>query len=227
MTDLALQNPEAWRRVGIMGGTFDPIHHGHLVVAEEARDRFQLDRVVFVPNGEPPHKKPYDVSDGGHRFNMCVLATGGNPYFAVSREEIERPGVSYTVDTLRAFRARLGPVVEMFFITGADAVLEIMTWHQPDVILGECQIVAAHRPGFDLSLLGQALGPDRMARVQALAIPAMDVSSTDLRHRVAEGRSIGYLTPDSVVDYISKMGLYHDADTIERSAQGGQAHASR
>lgn len=224
MTDLALQNHEAWRRVGIMGGTFDPIHHGHLVVAEEARDRFQLDRVVFVPNGEPPHKKPYSVSCGEHRFNMCVLGTGGNPYFAVSREEIGRPGVSYTADTLRTFRARLGPDVEMFFITGADAVLEIMTWYQPDAILEECQIVAAHRPGFDLSLLGQALGPDRMTRILALAIPAMDVSSTDLRRRVCEGRSLGYLTPDSVVDYISKMGLYHDADIIEARSQD-QAHA--
>jgi nicotinate-nucleotide adenylyltransferase len=227
MTDLALQNHEPWRRLGIMGGTFDPIHHGHLVVAEEARDRFQLDRVVFVPNGEPPHKKPYAVSDREHRFNMCVLATGGNPFFAVSREEIDRPGVSYSVDTLRAFRDHLGPDVEMLFITGADAVLEIMTWYQPDAILQQCHIVAAHRTGFDLSRLGQALGPDRSARIKALAIPAMDVSSTDLRQRVAEGRSIGYLTPDPVVDYINKMGLYREADIDEAPKQSDGAHAHR
>lgn len=206
--DLALQNGQVWRRIGLMGGTFDPIHHGHLVVAEEARERFGLERVIFVPNRQPPHKKDYQVTDAEHRYNMCLLATADNPHFTVSREEIDRPGPSYTIDTIRAFRAQLGPETELYFITGADAVLEILTWRSPDAILSECHVVAAHRPGFDLSRLEPVLGRERAHKVQALAIPALDISSTDIRRRVAEGRSIRYLTPQAVEGYIHKMGLY-------------------
>lgn len=191
-----------------MGGTFDPIHLGHLVVAEEARARFELERVIFVPNRQPPHKKDYQVTDAEHRYAMCLLATASNPFFEVSREELERPGPSYTVDTLRAFRARLGADAELYFITGADAVLEIMTWREPEAILAEAHVVAVHRPGFDLSRLAAVVGAERAARIRTMPMPGLEISSTDLRRRVAEGKSIRHLTADAVVDYIYKMGLY-------------------
>lgn len=206
--DLALENGRKWRRLGLMGGTFDPIHVGHLVVAEEARERFGLDRVLFVPNRQPPHKQGRKVTAAEHRYVMCVLATADNPAFAVSRLEIDREGPSYTIDTIRALRAQLGPDVELYFITGADAVLEILTWRLPDAILGECHVVAAHRPGFDLARLEPVLGGDRARRVQAMALPALDISSTDIRLRVAEGRSVRYLTVPAVEGYLGKMGLY-------------------
>jgi len=195
-------------RLGLMGGTFDPIHLGHLVVAEEAREQFRLDRVVFVPNRQPPHKKDYQVTEAEHRYAMCVLATASNPFFEVSREELERPGPSYTVDTIRAFRARVGPNTELYFITGADAVLEIMSWREPDVILGEAHLVAVHRPGFDLGRLAAVVGAERAARILTMPMPGIEISSTELRRRVAEGRSIRHLTADAVVDYINKMSLY-------------------
>lgn len=191
-----------------MGGTFDPIHLGHLVVAEEARTRFELERVIFVPNRQPPHKKDYAVTDPEHRYAMCLLATASNPYFEVSREEIERPGPSYTIDTIRAFRARLGRNVELYFITGADAVLEIMTWREPQAILAEARVVAVHRPGFDLERLTAVMEKGQAAKILTMPMPGLEISSTDLRRRVAEGRSIRYLTPDAVANYIGKMGLY-------------------
>lgn len=191
-----------------MGGTFDPIHLGHLVVAEEARTRFELERVIFVPNRQPPHKKDYQVTDAEHRYAMCLLATASNPFFEVSREELERPGPSYTIDTIRAFRARFGSNVELFFITGADAVLEIMTWREPEALLSEARVVAVHRPGFDLSRLSAVMEKEQAAKILTMPMPGLEISSTDLRRRVAEGRSISYLTPDAVADYIGKMGLY-------------------
>jgi nicotinate-nucleotide adenylyltransferase len=203
-----------------MGGTFDPVHYGHLLVAEEARERFGLDRVVFVPNNQPPHKRCFRTTDPEHRYNMCLLATANNPYFTVSREEINRGGVSYTIDTIRAFRAQLGPQVELYFITGADAVLEILTWRDPEAILSECHVVAAHRPGFDLGRLAPAIGHERAQKVQAMAIAALDISSTDIRSRIATGRSVRYLLPDSVQAYIRKSGIYLDLDKkeVERNA---------
>lgn len=191
-----------------MGGTFDPIHLGHLVVAEEARARFELERVIFVPNGQPPHKKDYRVTDAEHRYAMCLLATASNPFFEVSREELERPGPSYTIDTLRAFRARLGADAQLYFITGADAVLEIMRWREPEAILAQAHVVAVHRPGFDLSHLAAVVGAERAARILTMPTPGLEISSTELRRRVAEGKSIRHLTTDAVVDYIHKMGLY-------------------
>ncbi len=195
-------------KLGIMGGTFDPIHFGHLFVAEQARQRLGLDKVIFVPNGQPPHKKLYQVSDAEHRYAMCVLACADNPHFEVSRIEIDRPGPSYTIDTIREFRRAYGPHVELYFITGADAVLEILTWRQPDDILREAHVVAAHRPGFDLSRIDEVLGPERSSRVRAMAVPALDISSTDIRRRVAAGLSIRYLTPEPVRQYIYRHRLY-------------------
>jgi nicotinate-nucleotide adenylyltransferase len=191
-----------------MGGTFDPIHHGHLFAAEEARARFGLGRVIFVPCGEPPHKQGKECTPAEHRYIMCALAVASNPHFEICRVEIERPGPSYTIDTLRHFRARLEPGAELFFITGADAILEVMTWREADAVLREARCIAVARPGHDLSRLAAALGPERAAAIEVLDQPTLDVSSTDIRQRVATGRPIRYLTPTPVVQYIVKEALY-------------------
>ena len=196
-------------RIGLMGGTFDPVHYGHLLVAEQARQQYQLGEVVFVPNCVPPHKKDYQVSPAECRYAMVLLATGNNSCFSVSREEIQRSGPSYTIDTIRAFRRQLGPDVQLCFITGADAVWEILTWRQPQDIVAECQLIAAHRPGFDLQKITAVLGEDLAGKVEMLAMPEMDISSTQIRQRVARGQSIRYLTPQAVANYICKTGLYN------------------
>ena len=191
-----------------MGGTFDPVHYGHLLVAERAREQYQLGEVIFVPNSTPPHKKPYQVSPAEDRYAMVLLAIASNPRFSVSREEMGRPGPSYTIDTIRAFRQQLDPQVKLCFVTGADAVLDILTWRQPYDIVAECQLVAAYRPGFDLRKMTDILGEDWTGQVQMLAMPAIDVSSTQIRQRVAQGKSIRYLTSPAVQSYIRKAALY-------------------
>lgn len=205
-----MRNDEiAWsRRVAIMGGTFDPIHYAHLLIAEDVRQRFGLPRVLFMPSGNPPHKREHEVSPAEDRYIMAVLATADNPHFAVSRLEIERSGPSYTVDTIRQIKAKMGPGTQVLFVTGADAVLEIVTWHEPDAILDEATLVAVPRPGFDLSVLDETLGQERASKVTVIDAPLAEISSTMIRERVREGRSIRYLTPRPVIDYISKRGLY-------------------
>jgi nicotinate-nucleotide adenylyltransferase len=195
-------------RVAVLGGTFDPIHHGHLFAAEEVAARLGLPRVIFMPCGQPPHKTRGDLSPAADRHEMAVLATASNPRFEVSRLEIERDGPSYTIDTLSALRRTLGQAAEVYFIAGADAVLEIMTWKQPDAVLAECRMVAVHRPGYDLAQLATVLGPERAARIQPVAVHTLDISATDLRRRVREGRSLRYLTPEPVIEYIAQRGLY-------------------
>ena len=199
-------------RIGIMGGTFDPIHHGHLFAAEEARVRFGLERVVFVPCGQPPHKQGKVISAAEHRYLMAALATATNPHFEVSRVEIDREGPSYTIDTLRTFRERLYPGAELFFITGADAILEILTWRDPEAVLREARCIAVARPGHDLSRLAEAIGPERAAAVELLDQPTLDISSTEIRQRVGDGLPIRYLTPTPVVQYILKEALYARSD---------------
>lgn len=194
------------RRVGIMGGTFDPIHHGHLVAAEESHYALELDRVVFVPAGRPWQKRA-DLTPAELRFQMVKLATDGNPAFEVSAMEIEREGPTYTVDTLRDFRARCDPGVALFFITGADAILEILTWKEPDEALDLATFVAVSRPGYDIGRLDR-LGPAVKGRVVTLEIPALAISSTGIRRRVAEGRPIRYLVPDTVVRFVDEHALY-------------------
>lgn len=191
-----------------MGGTFDPIHHGHLFAAEEARARFRLDPVIFIPCGQPPHKADQEISPAECRYIMCALATASNPHFEVSRLEIDRPGPSYTIETLRHYRQRLGPEAELFFVTGADAILEILTWREPDAVLREARCIAVNRPGSDLSHLSNAIGEHRAARIEVLDLPAIEISSTGIRDRARKGLPIRYLTPDVVVDYITKEGLY-------------------
>ncbi len=203
------------QRLGIMGGTFDPIHYGHLLMAEEARQAFALDEVVFVPNGRPAHKKAYLVSSPEERYAMTLLATGSNPCFSASRIEIERPGPSYTIDTLREFRALHQDLETLYFITGADAVLEILTWHEYDHLVRECQFIAVTRPGFVLDRLPEIVDAAFLDRVHFLPIPRLEISSTDIRKRVREGRSIKYLTPEPVEAYIQQQGLYRFLQTIE------------
>lgn len=196
------------QRLGIMGGTFDPIHYGHLLMAEEARIAFALDRVMFVPNGRPAHKKIYAVSSPEDRYAMTLLATASNPDFSCSRLELERPGPSYTIDTLRAIRQRHPDLDALYFITGADAVLEILTWHEYDKLAQECRFIAVTRPGFVLERLAEIADKAFLDRVSFLPIPALEISSTDLRRRVREGRSLKYLTPEPVEAYIRQQGLY-------------------
>jgi nicotinate-nucleotide adenylyltransferase len=191
------------RRIGIMGGTFDPIHHGHLVAASEVASRFLLDEVVFVPTGQPWQKADYEVSAAEDRYLMTVIATASNPRFHVSRVDIDRDGPTYTVDTVRDLRAVYGPKVDMFFITGADALDKILSWKDADQIFDLAHLIGVTRPGFVLS---DAHLPD--ATVSLVQVPAMAISSTDCRRRVAEGQPVWYLVPDGVVQYIAKRQLY-------------------
>ncbi|MEO7715632.1 MAG: nicotinate-nucleotide adenylyltransferase [Capsulimonas sp.] len=195
-------------RIGIMGGTFDPIHFGHLLMAEEARQAFALDEVVFVPNGRPAHKKAYLVSSPEDRFVMTELATASNPQFSCSRIEIDRPGPSYAIDTIRAFRNQYPDLEALYFITGADAILQILTWHEYDRLVEQCRFIAVTRPGFSLERLSELADKNFLDHVSFLPIPGLDISSTDIRVRTHQERSIRYLCPDGVVDYIKEMGLY-------------------
>jgi nicotinate-nucleotide adenylyltransferase len=195
------------RRLGVMGGTFDPIHHGHLLTAEEAAVQFGLDEVVFVPTGQPWMKEERDVSSPEHRYLMTVIATASNPRFFVSRLEVDREGPTYTVDTLRELKEQRGGNVDLFFVTGADAVLEIFQWKDPDEILELAHFIAATRPGYDLARF-EAEEPSRHRNVSVMNIPALAISSTDIRERVREGRPIRYLVPEGVENYIEKAGLY-------------------
>lgn len=199
-----------------MGGTFDPIHHGHLVAAEEAWYQYGLDVVVFVVAGRPA-LKPTGVSDPEVRFEMVSLACAGNPHFEVSRIEIERPGTTYTVDTIDALRAHYGSETELFFITGTDAVFDILEWHDAPRLAGLVKFIAAGRPGYDFEA---ALAEHRAAAaafdLSFMEVPALAVSSTDIRARARDGRPYRYLVPREVASYISDRGLYRAApSTVE------------
>lgn len=187
-------------RIGVMGGTFDPIHHGHLVAASEVAQVFDLDEVIFVPTGQPWQKGP--VTPGEHRYLMTVIATASNPRFTVSRVDIDRAGPTYTRDTLRDIKAQ-HPDAELFFISGSDAIAQILTWHDVDELWGLAHFVAVSRPGHELSISGL---PEH--DVSLLEVPALAISSTDCRRRVNRGFPVWYLVPDGVVQYISKHHLY-------------------
>lgn len=189
-------------RVGVMGGTFDPIHHGHLVAASEVGERFELDEVVFVPTGQPWQKGSV-VSPAEDRYLMTVIATASNPRFQVSRVDVDRHRPTYTVDTLRDLRREYGEGAELFFITGADALGRILSWKDPHELFSLAHLVGVTRPGFTLS--DAHLPADAVSLVQ---VPAMAISSSDCRARVAVGKPIWYLVPDGVVQYITKRRLY-------------------
>ena len=196
------------RAIGIMGGTFDPIHYGHLIIAEEARAIFDLERVIFIPAGQPAHKKDYEVSSAEHRYAMTLLATAINPYFECSRIEMERPGPSYAVDTIEQLLGIYGKESRLYFITGADAILEILTWHEPHRLKSMCKFIAATRPGYDLASLKTRLPKDFLDQIEFLEAPGVNISSTGIRLRVRDNISISYMTPNSVVKYIHKHGFY-------------------
>ncbi|MCL2166590.1 MAG: nicotinate-nucleotide adenylyltransferase [Clostridiales bacterium] len=200
------------KRVGLMGGTFDPVHQGHLVTAEAVRNGFQLDKVIFVPSGQPPHKREKFITPKEKRLLMTELATVTNPYFGVSAVELNRAGYSYSADTVSYFRQLMDVDSELFFITGADAILEILTWKKLDDLFAGCTLVAATRPGFQPKVMAEwlegHLKQEFLEKVITIEVPAMAISSTDIRDRVAMGRSIKYLVPEPVEQYIYKQGLY-------------------
>ena len=206
-------------RLGIMGGAFDPIHIAHLVTAQEALYQFKLDEVVFMPSGHPPHKKR-TLAPAEFRYVLTEAATSSHPRFTVSRLEIDRPGVGYTVDTLQYLAGALAADARLFFVTGADAVLDILTWKDPPRVLQLCTLIAATRPGFDLSRLSAVLaslgpgvvGPGPESRVQVMEVPGLDISSSMIRARVAAGIPVRYLVPDSVCQLIEKSGEYRLRD---------------
>ncbi|MFZ5352933.1 MAG: nicotinate-nucleotide adenylyltransferase [Bacillota bacterium] len=201
------------RKIAVMGGTFDPVHYGHLVAAEAVRDRFQLDKVIFIPAGNPPHKNNHNISDSNHRYNMTLLATATNPYFEVSRIELDRKGVSYTIDTIKELISIYGSETELFFITGADALLDILAWHKVEELLKLCYFVAATRPGFNNMDLEQKLYEIKSKygkEIFNIEIPSLAISSTDIRSRVQNNHTIKYLLPEAVEQYIMKHGIYRE-----------------
>ncbi len=194
--------------VAIIGGSFDPIHYGHLLLGEQVGECYRLELVIFVPNRISPLKSQENISAAQDRYAMAELAVADNPRFAVCDCEIDRPGPSYSIDTIRALQQKLPPGVEILFVTGADAILELPEWREPDAILRESQVVAVRRPGFDLQRMSAVLGPQQASKIEVLDMPTMDISSTDIRQRVSLGRSIRYLTPPVVIDYIKQHSLY-------------------
>lgn len=200
-----------------MGGTFDPIHHGHLVAASEVQAWFDLDEVVFVPTGQPWQKSARQVSPPEHRYLMTVVATASNPRFTVSRVDIDRDGPTYTIDTLRDLRAQM-PDAELFFITGADALADIFTWRNADELFSMAHFVGCTRPGYEMD--AHTLDGIPSDRVTILEIPALAISSTECRERTEKGDPVWYLVPDGVVQYIAKYGLYAP------NVKGANAHGS-
>ncbi len=202
------------RRVGIMGGTFNPIHHGHLVTAQEALSQFNLDLVIFIPTADPPHKTDGSIASMEDRYLMTVIATASNNDFFVSRIEINRKGKSYTIDTVRGLRSVYGKEVSLYFITGADAILEILTWKNTEEIISLAKFIAATRPGYNLAKIedlkaklfkNKREGDDK---IFIMEVPALAISSTDIRNRVRQKRPIDYLVPEEISHYIIKHGLY-------------------
>ena len=191
--------------LGVMGGTFDPIHHGHLVAGSEVASLFELDEVVFVPTGTPWQKEESEVTPAEDRYLMTVIATASNPRFTVSRLDLDRPGPTYTIETLRELRAQRGPDVELYFITGADALSNILTWRDVEELFELAHFVGCTRPGHRLADPGL---PD--GRVSLVEVPALAISSTNCRERVRRGEPIWYLVPDGIVQYINKRGLYQE-----------------
>ncbi|MBB3039051.1 nicotinate-nucleotide adenylyltransferase [Hoyosella altamirensis] len=219
------QQPEAGghekrnRRIGVMGGTFDPVHNGHLVAASEVADRFGLDEVIFVPTGQPWQKADRDVSAAEDRYLMTVIATASNPRFSVSRVDIDRQGITRTVDTLRDLR-RMHPDAELYFITGADALASILSWQAWKELFDLARFVGVSRPGYELHIehLSGHLGDYPDDTVTLIEIPALAISSSECRQRARSGRPVWYLVPDGVVQYITKRGLYQPRDRDAASA---------
>ena len=211
-------NLKGMKKIAVMGGTFDPIHYGHLVAAEAVRDEIEADCVIFIPTGNPPHKQGLSVTAAQLRYDMTALAVEDNPHFVVSDTETNREGMSYTLDTVKALKEICDDDCEVYFITGADAVSELITWHDPKELLSLCSFIAVTRPGYknkllarDIELLKRELGAD----IRQLEVPALAISSTDIRNRVFAGNSINYLLPPAVCVYIEEKGLYKNEVDID------------
>lgn len=204
-----------------MGGTFDPIHHGHLVAAGEVADLFGLSEVVFVPTNQPWQKDGRQVSAAEDRYLMSVIATASNPGFSVSRVDIDRGGPTYTIDTLHDLRA-VHPDAELYFITGADALASILSWQDWEELFGLAKFIGVSRPGYELSGEHVATALDRLAEdsLHLVEVPALAISSSDCRARAAGGRPIRYLVPDGVVQYVAKRRLYQELAPARRSGAG-------
>jgi nicotinate-nucleotide adenylyltransferase len=198
------------RRVGVMGGTFDPIHHGHLVAGSEVAHIFALDEVIFVPTGQPYQKNDRNVSSAEDRYLMTVIATASNPRFSVSRVDIDRPGPTYTIDTLRELSEANGPGTDLYFITGADALASILSWQNWEDLFSMARFIGVSRPGYELhgEHIEAAMKQLPAEALKLVEVPALAISSSDCRRRAEEGRPIWYLVPDGVVQYVTKRGLY-------------------
>lgn len=204
------------QRIGVIGGTFDPIHYGHLAAAEEARVRVNLEKVLFAVAGLPPHKLDEEVTPVEHRLAMVRLGISSNPDFELSRVDVDRSGPSYTVDTISILQEQWGQGTEMFFILGIDSLVEVPTWHQPERLIQLCHLVAVARPGFEVDMrqLEDSV-PGISSRVEIIGMPEVDISSSDLQRRVREGLPIRYQVPEEVERYIREHRLY------QRSAESG------
>ena len=201
---IAQEDTQKISRVGIFGGTFNPPHLGHLIVAEEVRQNFSLEKIIFVPSARPPHKDHSPVIHPAYRYRMTILATQNNPFFEVSDIEIHRSGKSYTIDTIKEFRTMYGPEVEIYFIMGGDSIFEMDTWKDPEKILKICTVIVTSRPGFDLSKVEDRL----KAKVVPTQVSHIGISSSVIRQRIREGKSISYYVPKNVEEYILKEKLY-------------------
>lgn len=198
-------------KIGILGGTFDPIHHGHLIVAEVVREESGLDKILFIPSGMPPHKDLSGVTCGEHRFNMVKEAINNNPLFEASRIEIEREGLTYTIDTLKRLKNMYGDDTGLFFIIGADVVGDILTWKDFEKVFSICEFIAVLRPEYkedDFEKNIEFLRSRYMAKIHIVNIPLIEISSTIIRGKVQNGKSIKYMVPDRVETYIKNNGLY-------------------
>jgi nicotinate-nucleotide adenylyltransferase len=202
------------KRIGLMGGTFDPIHFGHLFIAEEARLRCHLEKVIFFPNNTPAHRQGKTANaDAETRFRLTQLATKENPHFEVSRVEIDRPGPSYAIDTVGHFQQEFGCTSELYFIVGADSINEVLTWYRGAELFGMCRFAAASRPGYDLSVAKSTLSQAQLERVEFLSVPGLHIASRELRQRVRDGLSIRYLVPDAVERAVYENSLYLDSNS--------------
>lgn len=194
-----------------MGGTFDPIHFGHLFVAEEVRTRLNLDKIIFMPTGLPPHKNNSNITQSIHRYAMALIATGSNPYFEVSTIELDKKEISYTIDTVKELKKLKTEVKEFYFITGADALLQLSTWKNIGQLINECKFIAATRPGFeykDMEEEIERLEKEYNTKIYEMSTTSLQISSTEIRDRVKKDCSIRYLLPEAVRNYIYKYGLY-------------------
>lgn len=206
---------EQCTRIGLMGGTFDPIHNGHLVLAEQVRTRFQMDKVLFIPSGNPPHKEL--VASKEHRLNMTQLAIEDNAYFEISTIELDQDHKTYTIDTVRRLRNEYGDNTKVYFITGADAIIDLPTWKDVDELVKLCSFIGSTRPGVNEKELSEqidALVRDYKADITITQVPALAISSTDIRRRVKYNLSIKYLLPAKAESYIYEHGLYKDSRKV-------------